>query len=258
MMFRLLGFVLRDIARGKWVLLYLGFFLVVTEGLLFFTAGEAKTVVGLMNIVLLLIPLAATMFGALHIHNSRDFIELMLSQPVRRKDIYNALYLGVSIPFLLAYVLGVAIPCAAHGMLTSIPVITLIGMGSALTLVFFAMSFLVAIKINDKAASMGVAFIIWLVLGVLYDGLILAVSVWYADYPLETATIAMVTFNPIDLARIVVMLTFDYAALMGYTGAVFQKFFGATAGWMVSATTLLLWIFVPFWLGRRVFQKKDW
>ena len=149
-------------------------------------------------------------------------------------------------------------PTAAHGMITSIPVLTLIATGSALTLVFFAISFFIAIKVNDKAASMGLAFVVWLVLAVVYDGLVLAATVWYADYPLETATIAMVTLNPIDLARIVVMLTFDYAALMGYTGAVFQKFFGASLGVGVSVLSLGLWTVIPFLLGQFAFRKKDW
>ena len=258
MMIRLLGFVLRDIARGKWVLLYLGFFLVATEGLLFFTAGEAKPVVGLMNIILMLIPLAALMFGTLHVHNSRDFIELMLSQPVKRSTIYTALYLGVVLPFMGAFVLGVGIPAAAHGMITSLPVLTLLGTGCALTMVFFAISFWVAIAVDDKAASMGLAFMLWLGLAVLYDGLVLAVTVWYADYPLETATIAMVVLNPIDLARIVVMLTFDYATLMGYTGAVFAKFFGSATGIMISIAALGAWTAFPFMMGMRAFGKKDW
>lgn len=255
---RLLSYVLRDVGRGRWVLLYLAFFLVTTEGLLFFTAGEAKTVVGLMNIVLLLIPLAATMFGTAHIHNSRDFIELMLSQPVKRSSIFTALYLGVALPFLGAFLLGIAIPTALHGILLSASVLSLLATGAALTMVFFATAFYLAITIHDKAASLGLSFILWLFFAVLYDGIILAITVGFSDYPMETPTIAMVVLNPIDLARIIVMLTFDYAALMGYTGAVFQKFFGTTLGIGISAASLLLWTAIPFVAGLRAFNKKDW
>lgn len=254
----LLTYVLKDIARSKWVLFYLLFFFIVTEGLLYFTAGEAKTVIGLMNIVLLLIPLASVMFGTLHIHNSREFIELMLSQPVRRSTIYTALYLGVVFPFLAAFTIGTAIPMAIHGLLGAPTLLALLASGNALTLVFFALAFVVAIGMNDKAASMGMAFIIWLFVAVLYDGLILATTVWFADYPLELATIIMVVLNPVDLARIVVMLSFDYAALMGYTGAVFNEFFGTFTGTVIAATTLTAWIVVPFLIGKHLFARKDW
>jgi Cu-processing system permease protein len=258
MILRLLGYVLRDIGRGRWVLLYFAFFLLSTEGLLYFTAGEAKTVVGLMNIVTMLIPLAAVMFGSLHVHNSRDFIELMLSQPVKRFSIFIALYLGVVLPFLAAFLIGVGIPALAHGMLFEPTVATLLLSGTALTFVFFALAFFIAVAVDDKAASMGVAFMLWLVFAVVYDGLILAVTVGFSDYPLESATVAMVTLNPIDLSRIIVMLTFDYAALMGYTGAVFQKFFGSSLGVILSSIMLLVWIIVPFLLGSWMFSRKDW
>jgi len=258
MMLRLLGYTLRDVGRGRWVLLYFLFFLLTTEGLLYFTAGEAKTVVGLMNIVTMLIPLAAVMFGALHIHHSRDFIELMLSQPVRRSTIYHALYLGVALPFVAAFVVGVSIPAALHGMLMDPSVLSLVLSGAALTLVFFAIAFLVAIGVDDKAASMGTAFLVWLGLAVVYDGIILALTVAFSDYPLDGPTVALVTLNPIDLSRIIVMLTFDYAALMGYTGAVFQKFFGSSLGVVLSSTMLILWIILPYLAGLRLFSRKDW
>jgi len=249
---------MRDVMRSKWLLLYLIFFAAVTEGLLFFTAGEAKTVVGLMNVVLLLIPLAAAVFGTLHVHHNRDFVELMLTQPVSRNAIYTALYLGVSIPFLSAFVFGVSVPVAIQGLITSAPILTLLATGCALTMVFFAIAYLIGVVVQDKAAAMGVAFISWLSFAVLYDGLILALSVLFADYPLEQATIAMIVFNPIDLARIIVMLTFDYAALMGYTGAVFQEFFGTMVGIALSSGSLFVWMLVPVLIGRRAFGLKDW
>jgi len=254
----LLGFALKDIARSKWVLLYVLFFAVLTEGLLQFTGGESKTVVGLMNIVLLLIPLGASMFGTLHLHNSREFIELILTQPVRRSSVFFALWLGVVIPFLAAFTLGVGIPMAVHGLITEPTIVALLVSGNVLTIVFFAMSFFVGIVIADKAMSMGVAFVMWLFFAVLYDGIILWMSVQFADYPLEAMTIAMVVLDPVDLARIVITLTSDHAALMGYTGAVFNQFFGTMRGILVSAGSLVMWTAIPLWLAKRSFDKRDW
>lgn len=258
MILRLTNYVLQDVLRGRWLIMYMVFFLLVTEGLLFFTAGQARTVVGLMNVVLLLIPLASVVFGALHLHNGRDFIELMLSQPVKRTTIYLAMYIGVVAAFLSAFVLGVGIPAAIHGILFSTSVLTLLGVGCLLTMSFFAISFWIAVSFNDRVTGLGAAFASWLLLAIVYDGIILAITVAFADYPLELPTIAMVVLNPIDLARIVVMLTFDYAALMGYTGAVFREFFGSIVGTVVSNTSLILWIIIPFLFGMRRFATKDW
>lgn len=256
--FLLMRYVVRDVMRSKWLVLYLLFFAAVTEGLLYFTAGEAKTVIGLMNVVLLLIPMAAVVFGTLHVHHNRDFVELMLTQPVSRTSIFGALYLGVSIPFLLAFLVGVSIPAALHGMLLTAPFLALLGAGGALTMVFFAIAYLVGVKLQDKATAMGAAFLVWLALAVIYDGIILAITVGFRDYPLETPTIVMIVGNPIDLARIIVMLTFDYAALMGYTGAVFQQFFGTSMGMLIASGSLFLWTLLPILFGMRSFRTKDW
>ena len=66
-----------------------------------------------------------------------------------------------------------------------------------------------------------------------------------------------VVLNPIDLARVLLLLKIDIAALMGYTGAVFERFFGSGRGLLVSAGALGLWIAVPAWLAMRRFVRRD-
>jgi Cu-processing system permease protein len=63
--------------------------------------------------------------------------------------------------------------------------------------------------------------------------------------------------NPIDLGRVLLLLQFDIAALMGYTGAVFQRFFGTWLGLTVAFGALALWTTLPFFLGLRRFRLKD-
>ena len=79
----------------------------------------------------------------------------------------------------------------------------------------------------------------------------------FADYPLEQPMIALMLLNPVDLARVLLLLTFDISALMGYTGAVFEQFFGSLLGVGISTAALTLWVGVPLWLGWRFFKKKD-
>lgn len=52
-------------------------------------------------------------------------------------------------------------------------------------------------------------------------------------------------------------MRFDVAALMGYTGAVFQQFFGRPVGALCAGTALLAWVAVPFAAGLRSFRRKD-
>ncbi|HCN04176.1 MAG TPA: ABC transporter permease [Bacteroidetes bacterium] len=254
----LLRSVLKDSLRSRWVVIYAVFFALITEGLLFFTSGEARAVLGLMNIVLLLLPLGSMMFGTIHIHDSRDFIELVLVQPVKRSSVFHALWLGIVLPFLVAFTLGTSIPLALHGKLLSPLSAVLLLAGNLLTMVFFALAFVVGLTFREKATAMGVGFLVWLLLGVLYDGIILAVTVLFVDYPMEVPTVTMITANPIDLARIFIMLTFDQAALLGQTGAVFRQFYGSALGSIVAVTCLLCWIGLPYTVALRTFSRRDW
>jgi len=45
--------------------------------------------------------------------------------------------------------------------------------------------------------------------------------------------------------------------LLGYTGAIFQKFFGTSQGMLFSLLILLMWWIVPSWLIYKISKKKD-
>jgi Cu-processing system permease protein len=81
---QILRYQLRDAARSRWVLAYGVLFLLLTEGLFRFGGGGERVIVSLLNAVLLLVPLVGLLFGALHFYHSREFMELMLAQPLER------------------------------------------------------------------------------------------------------------------------------------------------------------------------------
>jgi len=63
--------------------------------------------------------------------------------------------------------------------------------------------------------------------------------------------------NPIDLGRILFLIKFNIAALMGYTGAKIQQFFGSSIGIIISIVFMLLWIIILLSLSTRLFERKD-
>ncbi len=70
----------------------------------------------------------------------------------------------------------------------------------------------------------------WLVLVFLYDGGRLFLLTHFSDYPLDRFTIGAILLNPVDLERILVLMQLDASVLLGYTGAIFRRFFGTTTG----------------------------
>lgn len=253
---QILRYQLRDAARSRWVLAYGVLFLLLTEGLFRFGGGGERVIVSLLNAVLLLVPLVGLLFGALHFYHSREFMELMLAQPLERHVLYGGLYGGLALPLMLALALGVGLPFAWHQQ-GGAALLALLGVGVALTLVFSGVAFLVALAVEDRAKGMGAALLLWLGAAIVWDGLVLLVLVLFADYPLERAMLVLTFLNPIDLGRVVLLLQLDIAALMGYTGAVFRHFFGSGLGIVIATLALLVWTGAPLWLGFRRFRRKD-
>ena len=257
---KVIGYQLRDVIRSRWLIAYALFFLLATDALLRFGGADAKALLSLANIVLLVIPLVALVFGTMHVYNAREFTELLLAQPVGRRELFAGLYLGLAIPLSAAFALGIGIPVAIHGVAgdaLGASAATLIVIGVALTFVFTATAFCLAVRVQDKSRGLGAAIALWLSLAVLYDALVLLLVSAFADYPIERPLLGVMIANPVDLARVVLLLRFDVSALMGYTGAVFKNFFGGAGGLTVAAFALALWVAVPAWLGVRAFQRKD-
>ena len=67
----------------------------------------------------------------------------------------------------------------------------------------------------------------------------------------------MLSLNPIDLARVLVLLQMDVSALMGYTGAMMKDLLGTGAGIAYATAVLTGWIAVPLASALWVFRRKD-
>ena len=256
---KIMKYELRDVARSRWLLAYTLFFLVVTDALLRF-GGGGKALVSLTSVALFIIPLVALVFGTVFLDNAREFTELLLAQPITRRQLYSGLYLGLSLPLGLAFVAGVLVPFALHGLpdaalRSSLVVLLLVGV--TLTFVFTAFAFVIAAWSDDRLRRMGAAIGVWLFTAVLYDGLVLILVMLFGDYPIERPMLAVMLANPVDLARVVLLLQLDMSALMGYTGAAFQQFFSGGRGIAIAAVALALWVVAPVMLGLRSFRKRD-
>ena len=256
---RLVGCGVRDVGRRRWLLAYVLFYAVLTDALFRFGGSGGRAVLSLANVVLGLVPLVSLVFGAMYLAHAREFIEMMLAQPVGRRALFVGLYGGLAIPLSASFLLGVGLPLAWHGGLAdaAAPTLVLLGAGLALSLIFTGLAFVIALACRDRAASLAVAILVWLGSAALYDGLVLLAVVLFRDYPLEGPLIAGMLINPIDLARVVLLLQFDLGALAGYTGAVFERAFGSATGSAMAGAALAIWVSLPFALGLRQFARKD-
>lgn len=256
---KILKYEIHNTIRSKWVILYSIFFFAVGYSLFSFSGDLNKTYISLMNIVIIIIPLVSLIFGSVYFYNSREFIEMMLSQPINRKSLFAGIYLGTSLPLSSGFVIGVSLPFILFSNISQQVegIAVLLIVGAALTFIFTAIAFLISVLQDDKAKGLGFSILLWLILAVVYDGIVLFIVYYFSEYPLEKIIIGLSIINPIDLGRILFLMKFNISALMGYTGAVFNQFFGSFLGILVSLFCLILWIIIPFILGSFYFKKRD-
>lgn len=251
---------INNLRRSRWIIGYVLLLLGLSDALLRFGGGGPRAVISLLNVVLILVPLLSVVFGTMYLYGAREFIELLLAQPVRRSALFLGLYGGLALPLSVAFILGIGLPFiwGGGGEAGSFgPLAMLLLTGTLLTCAFTAIAFLISLLFEDRAKGLGVAILVWLGATALYDAGLVLIATAFADYPLERPLLVLTLFNPVDLGRVLLLLQADKAALMGYTGAVFEAFFGSALGVILAGSALVAWTAMPFGLGLLRFRAKD-
>jgi Cu-processing system permease protein len=254
-MFKLLKYALYDIVKSRFALLYTLFMVLVAISIYQVSEDMSKVSLSLLNIMLMIVPLISAIFATTHFFNNLEFTELMLAQPVKRRDVFLSQILAVMFVLSLAIVIGFGVPMILWGADSS--VLILLGIGIGLSVVFAGLAFLASVLTRDKAKAIGISLSFWIYFSLVYDGFVLYLIYSLADYPLEKPTLALVFLNPVDLGRIIMLMQLDISALMGYTGAFFQDFFGSAKGILLSSAVMFVWMILPVSAAMRVFKKKD-
>lgn len=254
-MFKLLKYSLYDIVKSRFALLYTLFMVLVAISIYQVSEDMSKVSLSLLNIMLMIVPLISAIFATTHFFNNLEFTELMLAQPVKRRDVFLSQILAVMFVLSMAILIGFGAPMLLWG--ADITVLTLLGIGISLSIIFAGLAFLASVLTRDKAKAIGISLSFWIYFSLIYDGFVLYLIYSLADYPLEKTTLSLVFLNPVDLGRVIMLMQLDISALMGYTGAFFQQFFGSAKGILLSSSMMFIWMLWPLGVAMRVFKKKD-
>lgn len=254
-MLKIAKYIILDIIKSKVLLAYTLLLMAISLTIFLSDADVTKGLVSITTVILIIVPLVSIVYATTYYFNAAEFTEMLVSQPISRRNILLGKFIGISGSILAAFIIGVCIPVSIFAF--SATGITLMVSGCLLTLTFVSLAFLTSTITRDKAKGIGLALMLWFYFSIIFDGLVLLFLYSFADYPLEKAMIVLTALNPIDLARILILLQLDISALMGYTGALYQQFFGSGAGIVFSLLMQLLWIIVPLLIALKRFKKKD-
>ncbi|WP_040300405.1 ABC transporter permease subunit [Arcticibacter svalbardensis] len=252
---KIIKFVITDILRNRTMMVYTLFLLASSFSVFSLEDSNSKGLLSLLNIILIVVPLVSIVFSSIYVYNSAEFIELLVSQPLKRKSIWLSIFGGLAASLSIAFFIGAGIPVLIYQ--ANMIGLTMIVVGIMLSIIFVAIAMLAAVKTSDKAKGIGAVIMLWLYFSLMFDGLVLFLLFQFADYPIEKPMIGISALNPIDLSRIMILLQLDISAMMGYTGAIFKDFFGTFTGISFSIIVLLLWIALPVWYSTHKFNTKD-
>lgn len=252
---KIVKYVILDILRNRIILAYTIFLLLISLSVFNLEDNVQKGVLSLINLVLIIVPLVSIIFATIYVYNSSEFIELLVAQPLKRRNIWLSIFVGLALSLSLAFFIGIGIPVLIYSPESNGFVLMLAGI--AISIIFVSIALLASVMTRDKAKGIGVSILLWFFFTLIYDGLVLFLLFQFADYPLEKPMVALTSLNPVDLARVLMLLKLDISALMGYTGAVFQDVFGGNSGMIYALLILGVWAIVPLWLSLRKFSRKD-
>lgn len=254
-MMTIIKYVLLDLFKNKVIFFYTVILALLSISVLGLGDNPSKGLLSLLNLTLLFVPIITILFATIYFFNSIEFIELLLSQPIGRVKVLLAEFLGVAISLCVAYIVGIGFPLFV--LVSGIQSVVLVVSGILLTLVFTSFALFTFVLVKDKTRGIGVAIITALFFALLFDGILMGLIFTFSDYPIDKMILGAIALNPIDLARVLMLLQLDVSVLMGYSGALFKKFLGSATGSVFAIGCMLFWVLAPLLLSLRIFKNKD-
>ncbi len=258
--------------RSRW----LQIFAVVFAGLALAVAGAgyvlsgghgvqdfSRTAISLVQLVLLLVPLASLVFGALALTSERGAAELLYSQPVSRGHILFGRVLGLWAALSAAELVGFGLAglvlqwqagldgVARYGALAVTAV--------AVTGVFLSIAaWLASGHTGRRTRVLALSLVVWFLAVVLFDVAALGVASLLRSGSASRLLIWATLVNPVDAARTGALLAIEGTSAFGAATAALLRFTGgmAAAGPAIGAS-LVLWLVVPFACAVRGLARSD-
>ena len=223
----------------------------------------ARTAVSLVQIVLLLVPLSALVFGGLALTSERGAAELLYSQPVSRGAVLAGRVLGVWLALAAAELLGFGmaglVVRSQAGLDGLGRYVALVAAALVLTAVFLSVAALLAsANTGRRTRVLASALVVWFVAVVLFDVAVLGVASLLRSGSASRLLIWATLVNPVDAARTGALLAIEGTAAFGAASLALLRFTGgAQMAAVYVAASLVLWLALPLALAMRRVTRAD-
>lgn len=266
----LAGRELREALRSRWFILYTIAFAALGLGVAYISAagsgasgvsGFGRTSAGLINLVLLVVPLMGLTAGAGSIASDRErgMLAYLLAQPVHRWEVLVAKFIGLALALAASICLGFGL-CAAvlawkGGATTATSLALLVVLTLALALAMLSVGLLISALARKASVAMGVAIFAWLAMVFVTD---LGVMAGVLALRMRVETLLGISLaNPLQVFKMASLHAVDSSIdVLGPAGQYALDNFEHSLSW-IFAGSLLAWIVLPLALAAGVFSRRS-
>jgi Cu-processing system permease protein len=261
---------LRDAVRSRWFILYTLAFALLGLAVSYVSAvgsggiglaGFGRTTAGLMNLVLLVVPLMALTSGAASIASDRErgMLQYLLAQPVTRAEVLLGKYFGLAGALLACICLGLG-TCAAilawQGQATRpSSMIWLAGLSLLLALGMLSVGMLISVLARKASVAVGTAVFVWLVLVFVTDLGLMAGAVAMRIRIEELFALSLI--NPLQVFKMWSLHAGDATLdVLGPAGLYAMEEYGSRLHAIFGAC-MLAWIVLPLLAASVVLSRRS-
>jgi Cu-processing system permease protein len=260
-------------ARSRWMQIFAAVFAVLALGVAgsgyVLSGGHgfqdfARTSASLVELVALVVPLAALLMGVLALAPERGTAQLLYAQPVSRGTVLLGKLLGLLVAFAAAELVGfgaAGVVVFSQAGETGGGGYALLVLGSLLlTAAFLALAALLAAGGGGRSRtrSLALAVVVWFVAVVLLDLAALGAASLLPSGTASRLLVLAVIVNPVGAVRTGALLAVEGTAAFGSASLAFLRFtHGAGGAAAILAASLVLWIVVPAALAARRLARAD-
>jgi len=259
----------RDAVSSKWFLLYTIAFSVLAIAVSFVSlagsgsqgfAGFGRTAAGLLNLIMLIVPLMALTAGAGSVAGERERGTLLylLAQPISRTELLLGKYLGLAVALCCSLCVGFGLSAAVLAWRAGG-----VGIGSFLMLVVFtcvlalsmlSVGILISVVSRRSGVATGLGLFCWLALVFLSDLGLMAGTVLFRLRVQEVFALAII--NPLQAFKMGVIVNLNASLdVLGPVGMYASQTYGNALPWLL-ASVVVLWTLLPLILAIVLFKRR--
>lgn len=253
---KLLKYEFLNIVRNRWVFVLAAGLFAVTYALIRIAGDFVKSILSLSSVIVIVVPLIATLFSVVYWYYSERFTELLLTQPILRRQLLLARWLALGASLTAAMGIGIVLPFALFDGVDQ-GVLFIFLTTAFLAMVFVTLGIWIASGRVDRMKGIGLALTLWFYFAAIHDALSLLILLGLREYPLDPVAATLGILNPIGLIRVLHLMRYEAPLLLSYSGAFVRNVLTGGVGMTMVIGVGLLWLSVPILLAKRKFEGRD-